>query len=114
MSEASKTIFKEQRELTKERILGNPALIIGTIGFLVILTAAVFVPLISSADPNAMSVSERFRAPGGAYLFGTDEFGRDLFIRLMYGARVSRLGRGKRSRIILCYWNTDRNLCKLF
>ena len=34
MSEASKTIFKEQRELTKERILGNPALIIGTIGFL--------------------------------------------------------------------------------
>ena len=28
-------------------------------------------------------------APGGAYLFGTDEFGRDLFIRLMYGARVS-------------------------
>ena len=61
MSEASKTIFKEQRELTKERILGNPALIIGTIGFLVILTAAVFVPLISSADPNAMypSVSER-------------------------------------------------------
>ena len=36
MSEASKTIFKEQRELTKERILGNPALIIGTIGFLVI------------------------------------------------------------------------------
>ena len=30
MSEASKTIFKEQRELTKERILGNPALIIGT------------------------------------------------------------------------------------
>ncbi|MFR2639695.1 MAG: ABC transporter permease [Coprococcus phoceensis] len=89
MSEASKTIFKEQRELTKERILGNPALIIGTIGFLVILTAAIFVPLISSVDPNAMSVSERFRAPGGAYLFGTDEFGRDLFIRLMYGARVS-------------------------
>ena len=89
MSEASKTIFKEQRELTKERILGNPALIIGTIGFLVILAAAVFVPLISSVDPNAMSVSERFRAPGGAYLFGTDEFGRDLFIRLMYGARVS-------------------------
>ena len=89
MSEASKTIFKEQRELTKERILGNPALIIGTIGFLVILTAAVFVPLISSVDPNAMSVSERFRAPGGAYLFGTDEFGRNLFIRLMYGARVS-------------------------
>ena len=43
MSEASKTIFKEQRELTKERILGNPALVIGTIGFLVILTAAVFV-----------------------------------------------------------------------
>ena len=114
MSEASKTIFKEQRELTKERILGNPALIIGTIGFLVILTAAVFVPLISSADPNAMSVSERFRAPGGAYLFGTDEFGRDLFYSSDVWGKGFSLGRGKRSRIILCYWNTDRNLCKLF
>ena len=114
MSEASKTIFKEQRELTKERILGNPALIIGTIGFLVILAAAVFVPLISSVDPNAMSVSERFRAPGGAYLFGTDEFGRDRFYSSDVWGKGFSLGRGKRSHIILCYWNTDRNLCKLF
>ena len=36
-----------------------------------------------------MSVSERFRAPGGAYLFGTDEVGRDYFARVVYGGQVS-------------------------
>lgn len=89
MSEASMSIFKEQRQIRKERLLASPALIIGAAGFVIILLAAVFVPVLSKVDPNAMSVTERFQAPGGKYFFGTDEFGRDLLIRLMYGARVS-------------------------
>ena len=89
MSEASEVIFKEQRQLRKEKLLANPALIIGAIGFLVILVVAILVPLFSSVDPNAMSVTERFKAPCAKYIFGTDEYGRDIFIRLMYGARVS-------------------------
>ena len=56
MSEASEVIFKEQRQLRKEKLLANPALIIGAIGFLVILVVAILVPLFSSVDPNAMSV----------------------------------------------------------
>ena len=56
---------------------------------MLILLAAVLIPLFSSVDPNAMTVAERLKAPGGKYLLGTDEFGRDIFIRLMYGARVS-------------------------
>ena len=89
MSEASETIFKEQRQLRKEKLLANPALIIGAVGFVVILIVAVLVPLLSKVDPNAMTVTERFKAPCAKYIFGTDEYGRDIFIRLMYGARVS-------------------------
>lgn len=89
MSKASEAIFKEQRQIRKEKILANPALIIGTIGFLIILIAAIFVPMLSSVDPTAMTVTKRFKAPSSEYIFGTDEFGRDIFIRLMYGARVS-------------------------
>lgn len=89
MSETSEAIFREQRQLRKEKILASPALIIGSVGFVLILLAAIFVPMFSKVDPNAMEVAARLKAPGGKYLFGTDEFGRDLFVRLMYGARVS-------------------------
>ena len=60
MSEASEAIFKEQRQLRKEKLLANPALIIGAVGFVVILIVAVLVPLLSKVDPNAMTVTERF------------------------------------------------------
>lgn len=89
MTEASMTIFKEQRQLRKERLLASPALIIGFVGVTIILLAAIFVPIISNVDPNAMEVSSRLAKPGAKFLLGADEFGRDLFIRLMHGARVS-------------------------
>lgn len=89
MSQASEAIFKEQRQIRKEKLLANPALIIGATGFLIILIAAILVPMLSSVDPTAMTVTKRFKAPSSEYIFGTDEFGRDIFIRLMYGARVS-------------------------
>ena len=72
MSKASEAIFREQRQIRKERLLSSPALLIGTVGFLIILFAALLVPMFSSVDPNAMTVSARFQAPGGKYLFGTD------------------------------------------
>lgn len=88
-SAASEAIFREQRQLKKERLLASPALIIGFVGFMIILLTAILIPMISQTDPNAMTVAERLKAPGGKYLLGTDEFGRDLFVRVMYGARVS-------------------------
>ncbi len=89
ISEVSESIFREQRELRKERLLASPALIIGFCGFMVILILAVFVPLFHPVDPDAMEVTNRLLPPGDGYLLGTDEFGRDLFVRVMYGARVS-------------------------
>nr|WP_317379028.1 ABC transporter permease [uncultured Faecalimonas sp.] len=89
ISESSGMILKEQQQIRKERLLASPALLIGFAGFILILLAAVLIPLFSSTDPNAMAVADRLKAPGGKYLLGTDEFGRDIFIRLMYGARVS-------------------------
>lgn len=88
-SSVSEAILKEQRQLRTERLLASPGLIIGLAGFLLILLTAVLIPLFSSVDPNAMVVSERLKPPSGEHFFGTDELGRDLFIRIMYGARVS-------------------------
>ena len=40
-------------------------------------------------DPYEMTVAERLQAPSSEHLLGTDEFGRDLLTRIVYGARVS-------------------------
>lgn len=88
-SAVSEAIFREQRQLRKERLLASPGLIIGFVGFVIILMSAVLVPALSNADPNAMIVVDRLKPPSGEHILGTDEFGRDLFVRLMYGAVVS-------------------------
>ena len=49
--------------------------------------AAPLIPI----DPNATDVSNMSQAPSWAHLFGTDEVGRDYFIRVVYGGRVSLL-----------------------
>jgi len=51
--------------------------------------AAVFGGLLAPHDPYAMDFSARFVGPSLAHLFGTDEFGRDLFSRILHGASVS-------------------------
>jgi peptide/nickel transport system permease protein len=62
-------------------------------GFLLICLLALAAPLISDGllgtDPNRQRLEERFAPPGGQYLLGSDEFGRDQLTRLLHGARVS-------------------------
>lgn len=61
--------------------------------FLVILFifAAIAAPLITPTGPNAISLdpADRFAAPGFAHIFGSDNLGRDVYARVVYGARVS-------------------------
>lgn len=92
ISASSEAIIKEQRQITREKLLASPGLIIGTIGFLLILVTAILVPILNTQDPNAMVVMDRLKAPSAAHIFGTDELGRDLFIRVMYGSKSFSLG----------------------
>lgn len=63
--------------------------VIGGAMFAVLISFALFAPLIATHDPSAMSMSEALNGPSLAHLCGTDEFGRDVFSRIVYGARVS-------------------------
>jgi peptide/nickel transport system permease protein len=65
---------------------------LGAVGALVILAIvvmAVFAPLIATHDQFALSSRERRLAPSTEHFFGTDELGRDIFSRIVYGSRIS-------------------------
>lgn len=56
----------------------------------VMIVAAVFAPLIATHDPlDVPAEAVRFAAPSAEHWFGTDDLGRDLFSRIVYGARIS-------------------------
>lgn len=89
VSQSSEAILREQRQIRRERFLSNPNLIIGLSVFALIVLAAIFIPMITGIDPNVMEVVNRLKPPSMEHPFGTDEFGRDLMTRVLYGARVS-------------------------
>lgn len=91
VAELRKTFKDEQRKLTWQRLKKNYNLLIGGTIFLFLVLIAVIGPFITSYDPYEMSITERLLAPTGLHIFGTDEFGRDLATRIIYGAQVSLL-----------------------
>ncbi len=66
-------------------------LAIGGCIVLVLLFTGLLAPLLAPHNPYEQNLSVTFQAPGAAHLFGTDEYGRDMFSRVIYGARLSLL-----------------------
>ena len=63
--------------------------LIGGIMFLIMVIVAFLATSIAPYDPQHMNMMESLRPPSAAHLCGTDEFGRDVFSRIIYGARIS-------------------------
>jgi glutathione transport system permease protein len=66
-------------------------LVLGASIVLVLLLAGLLAPLLAPYDPYAQNLAITFHPPGFAHLFGTDEYGRDMFSRVLYGARLSQI-----------------------
>lgn len=60
---------------------------LGILGFIVLVS--LLAPLLSPYDPTKISIPERFQGPSASHWFGTDEVGRDVLTRILYGARLS-------------------------
>src|SRR5699024_1813997 len=66
----------------------NPRVLISG-GFIILLCiAAIAAPLLTNNDPSLIRADHRLLPPGEGGLLGTDEFGRDLWARIIYGARL--------------------------
>ena len=66
----------------------NYTLIAGVSLLSIIMLSAVFAPLVTSYDPNGQDLLNSLSAPSGIHWLGTDMLGRDVFTRILYGARV--------------------------
>ena len=76
-----------RRALAKAR--SNPTTMAGAVICLLIVAAAVLAPWIAPHDPAEQDIIARLAPPGGDYPLGTDQFGRDILSRLLWGARIS-------------------------
>jgi peptide/nickel transport system permease protein len=63
--------------------------LMGAVLVAIVLGAAAFGALLAPYPPDAISLLDRFTPPSGAHLFGTDDYGRDLFSRVLAGAQIS-------------------------
>ncbi len=70
-------------------LLRDRMAMLGFVLYGVLVIAALFASQIAPYDPTAVHMADRLKGPSGAYLLGTDELGRDLLSRVIYGARVS-------------------------
>jgi peptide/nickel transport system permease protein len=67
----------------------NPLVLVGFLVVIGWVLVAIFAEQLAPAPPLRQNVAERLIAPGEIYTFGTDELGRDVFSRVLYGARVT-------------------------
>ena len=67
----------------------NVLFVFGALIFSLIIVLAIFAPYLAPYDPVKINFSEKLVAPGLAHLMGTDELGRDILSRVIYGARTS-------------------------
>jgi len=79
-------------ELVMFRFRKNKLAMFGVFLLFLVFLTVLLAPVLSSYESiTKMHMSDRFTFPNAVYIFGTDEFGRDLFARVLYGGRISLL-----------------------
>jgi peptide/nickel transport system permease protein len=78
-----------QRHWLGETARRHPTVMIGVMLLLAMAAMALLAPYLGTVDPVAVAPVKRLRPPSELYWFGTDSYGRDVYSRTLYGARVS-------------------------
>ncbi|MDQ3025055.1 MAG: ABC transporter permease, partial [Pseudomonadota bacterium] len=73
----------------REALRRHPTAIAGGLVLLLMILIAIFAPWLATVDPQAVAPVKRLKQPGAEFWFGSDMMGRDVYSRVLYGARVS-------------------------
>lgn len=79
----------DYRKLVLKNFLKKKLVVLGFLITVIMTLIAVFAPWIATADPYATDVMAKLSAPSATHFFGTDQLGRDIFSRVIYGTRIS-------------------------
>ncbi len=72
-----------------QRLFSNKMAVFGAAVILILFITAIFAPLIAPYPYDAIDLPQMLKAPNSENILGTDEFGRDIFSRIVYGSRIS-------------------------
>ena len=87
--QAKKTSLYLREDSVLYRTLHNKSIIAGVVILSIILLLGVFTPKLTPYQPHETNTVNKLKAPSTEHPFGTDEFGRDIFCRMLYGIRVT-------------------------
>ena len=88
-AQADALLAPRRRFRTTRKLLRHRSFMIGLAIVLLLILAAIIGPMLTGLDPTSMRIRNRFKPPSEAFLFGTDQFGRDMLTRVLHGARLS-------------------------
>lgn len=71
------------------RFLRRPIAVLGGLIIILVTLACILAPVLAPFDYDAQDVTRKFTEPNAEFIFGTDNLGRDVFSRLLYGGRIS-------------------------
>ncbi|KMJ57819.1 peptide ABC transporter permease [Bacillus sp. LL01] len=78
-------------KITINKFMKNKLAVIGAVLLFIIISLAILAPWITQFEPQKQSLLNKLQTPGGEHWLGTDRYGRDVFSRILFGARVSLL-----------------------
>ena len=83
------TTRRHHAALALGRVVRDPQMLAGAVLLAIMIGAAALAPFVTAYNPIEQSLADQLRPPSAAHLFGTDEFGRDIFTRVVYGTRTA-------------------------
>lgn len=95
----------------KKMFKSNYLFTFGVIICLFWIIMAIIAPFVAPYDPVVQDLTLRLKAPSAAHIFGTDNFGRDIFSRVIYGGRYSLLAGWLYRYDLRCYCRLCRWCC---
>lgn len=89
MASETASVTAPRRRAGLRRLLSRRIAVAGGVLIIVIALVGLAAPLLTPYDPNGLQISDRLRPPSSAHPFGTDNFGRDVWARAVFGTRLS-------------------------
>jgi peptide/nickel transport system permease protein len=88
-SDSTAAPARRRRRNALRRLMAEPLGAFGLVVLVAVFLIAIFAGLVAEHNPTALAPIDRFLPPSAAHLLGTDQLGRDLFARVVYGSRIA-------------------------